>query len=493
MAEGQKKNLSRRTFAKVTALGVGGVAFAGLDPTKLMAKVPDKWDLDVDVVVVGAGGAGLAAAAIISAAGKSVIVLEKTPAMGGSSLICGGALSFAGTDMQAAENIKDSKELLYKDLMSVGENMNTPSLVKVYVDNQLETYEWLKQIGIKFKMVGIASGMSVPRAHYVTPSDVIKTLSDMAKAKGAKILTGTAATRLVQNDKGQICGVLAERSSRKLSYGARSGVILTSGGFSLNKELLAKFVPPMAKAKAIVGRGCQGDGLNMAWAYGADIRDTPYLKATFGFSLNAETINDSYQFFYHGGIIVNKEGRRFVNESKSYKLIGDAALVQTDAVGIQVFDSAAWDSAASKELRLITALQQKGVIYSAPTLQELAEKCGIPVSVLEETVREYNANVAKGVDPQFGRVTLAAAYGKPVKIEKPPFYSYPSTAFILGTYGGVLINDKTQVVDVFGNVIPRLFAAGEVIGGVHGAAYMTGTAFGKALIFGRIAGKTVLA
>jgi fumarate reductase flavoprotein subunit len=492
MAEEQGKSLSRRNFAKVTALGVGGLAFAGLDPAKVMARVPDKWDQDVDVVVVGAGGAGLAAAAIISTAGKRVVVLEKMPAIGGSSLICGGALSFAGTDMQAAENIKDSKELLYKDLMSVGENMNTPSLVQAYVDNQLETYEWLKQSGVKFKKIVIASGMSVPRAHYVAPPDVIKTLSDMAKAKDATILTGTAATRLVQDDKGQIRGVLAERGSRKLSYGARSGVILTSGGFSLNKELLAKFVPPMAKAKAIVGRGSQGDGLKMAWACGADIRDTPYIKATFGFSPTAETISDSFSIFYFGAIVVNKEGRRFVNESKSYKVLGDASLVQTDAVGIQILDSGVWDSAAQGP-RPLSALQQKGFIYSAPTLKELAEKCGIAANALEETVREYNANVGKGVDPQFGRVTLAAGYGKPVKIEKPPFYAFPSTACILGTYGGVLINDKTQVIDVFGNVIPGLYAAGEVVGGVHGVAYMTGTAFGKALIFGRIAGKTVLA
>jgi fumarate reductase flavoprotein subunit len=242
----------------------------------------------------------------------------------------------------------------------------------------------------------------------------------------------------------------------------------------------------------MVGLGTQGDGLKMAWAYGADIRDTPYIKATFGFSLNAESISDLALVFYYGAIIVNKEGRRFVNESKSYKVLGDAALVQTDAVGIQVFDSSIYEN-ASKGPRSLDALRQKGAIYSAPTLKELAEKCGIPPNAIEETVSEYNRNVAKGVDPQFGRVTLAAAYGTPVRIDKPPFYAFPSTGFILGTYGGVLINDQAQVVDVFGDIIPGLYAAGEVTGGVHGAAYMTGSAFGKALIFGRIAGKNISA
>jgi fumarate reductase flavoprotein subunit len=132
-------------------------------------------------------------------------------------------------------------------------------------------------------------------------------------------------------------------------------------------------------------------------------------------------------------------------------------------------------------------------IHSADSLADLAQKAGIPANVLVETVREYNANVEKGVDPQFGRTSLAGGFGKMVKIEKPPFYAFPSTAVILGTYGGILINNKAQVIDVFGDPIARLYAAGEVTGGVHGAAYMTGSAFGKAIIFGRIAGKNILA
>lgn len=489
----ERKNLSRRDFVKVTALGVGATAlFSGLDPRAIMAKVPKKWDQEVDILVVGAGGAGLAAAAMASSAGKSVLVLEKTPTVGGSSIICGGALAFAGTDMQAAENVKDSTDLFYKDMMTVGENVNVPVLVKAYMDNQLETYNWLKKLGVRFQKLGIASGMSVPRSHYVSPPDVIKVLSDAAKAKGAKILMETGAARLIQDEKtGNIRGVLAERKGKKYNYGARKGVILTSGGFSLNKELLAKFVPPMAKAKAIVGRGSNGDGLKMAWAYGADIQDMPYIKATFGFATNAESIKDFALVFYHGAIIVNKEGKRFVNESKSYKLVGDAALLQTDAVGLQIFDSAIRAATEKDPLSPVDALEKKGVIYSAPTLAELAQKVGVPPGALEDTVKDYNANVDKGVDPQFGRTTLVSAYGKPVKIEKPPFYAFPSNAVILGTYGGILINSKAQVVDVFGNVVPRLYAAGEITGGVHGAAYMTGTAFGKALIFGRLAAKNL--
>ena len=495
MSNQKDGRLSRRDFVKVTALGVGATTlFAGLDPRLAMAKLPKKWDQDADVVIVGAGGAGLAAAVQISGQKKSVILLEKMPTYGGSSLICGGALAFAGTDLQAKENVKDSNDLFYKDLMKVGEDQNVPALVKAYVDNQLETYEWLKKAGVKFIKLGIASGMSVPRSHYVIPADLLKILNDASKAHGVKFMMETAASRLVVDEKtGKVRGVQATKGGKTLYYGAKKGVILTSGGFSLNKELLAKFVPPMAFSKAMVGRGCNGDGLKMAWAVGADIKDMPYIKATFGFDLDAQTIKEDFTLmFYQGAIIVNKEGKRFVNESISYKLVGDAALVQKDAMGFQIYDAVIKKAGEKDPFGRTESLEKRGRIQSAPTLKELAQKIGVPADALEATVNEYNAGVDKGSDV-FGRKTLVAAFGKPVKIEQAPFYAFPSTAYILGTYGGILTNEKAQVVDVFGQTVPGLYAAGEIIGGVHGAAYMTGTAFGKALIFGRIAAKSVLA
>lgn len=491
----EQKGLSRRDFVKVAAAGVGAAAlFSGFNPKEVMAKLPKKWDAEADVVIVGAGGAGLAAAVQTTSQGKSVILLEKMPTIGGSSLICGGALAFAGTDLQASENVKDSNELFYKDLMKVGENANVPALVKAYVDNQLETYEWLKKAGVKFLKLGIASGMSVPRSHNVIPADVLKVLNNAAKASGVKTMMETAASRLVVDEKtGKVRGVQATRRGKTVFYGAKKGVILTSGGFSLDKEMLAKFVPPMAFSKAMVGRGSNGDGLKMAWAMGADIKDMPYIKATFGFDLEAQTIKDDFALmFYQGAIIVNKDGKRFVNESISYKLVGDAALVQKDAMGFQIYDAAIRKAGEKDPFGRTGSLESKGRIQSADTIKDLAQKIGVSADALEATVLEYNAGVDKGSDT-FGRKTLVAAFGKAVKIEQAPFYAFPSTAYILGTYGGILTNEKAQVVDIFGQSIPGLYAAGEIVGGVHGAAYMTGTAFGKALIFGRIAAKNILA
>ena len=498
MSNKNQKQTSTKVSRRSVLKGVAAAAAAGMVPFKMndayAAVAPDKWDEETDILVVGAGGAGFAAALEAANKGAKVIILEKLGYIGGSSTICGGALSFAGTDVQAANNIKDSNELFYEDLMKVGENINVPELVKAYIDNQLETYNWLKDLGVESKSVSASSGMSVPRAHYYPPSDLLKVLNTAGSDKGVKLILNTAAHKLAVDPKtGAVKGIFAVQGKKNIAYGAKKAVILTSGGFSLNKELLAKFVPPMAKAKAIVGLGSDGDGLKMAWACGADIQDMPYIKATFGFNLTPKTIaNDFALVFYHGAIIVNKQGKRFVNESLSYKLVGDAALVQTDAVGYQIFDQPIADSTAKDKLAAVENLIKRGDVLSAPSLAELAKLIGIDSTALEATVKEYNENVAKGEDPQFGRASLTSGYGKPVQIKTGPFYAFPSTAVILGTYGGILINGKAQVLDVHGDPIPGLYAAGEITGGVHGAAYMTGTAFGKALIFGRIAAKTAL-
>ena len=499
MSNKNQKQTSTKISRRSVLKGAAVAAAAGMIPFKMndayAAVAPDKWDEEADILVIGAGGAGFAAGLEAANTGAKVIILEKLAYIGGSSIICGAGLAFAGTDIQIANNVNDSNELFYKDFMDVGKNANIPELVKAYVDNQLETYNWLKDAGVEFvkNKVTVAAGTSVPRVHWFSPPQLIKALSTACEAKGVKLILETAAQKLALDPKtGNIKGVFAVQGKKNITYGAKKGVILASGGFSLNKELLAKFAPPLVKAKTIVGLGSHGDGLKMAWACGADIQDMPHVKATFGFSLNPKTMADDFFLVYYcGAIIVNKEAKRFVNESLSYKLVADAALVQTDAVGYQLFDQPICDEAIRRHEARMTNLLKRDIV-SAPTLAELAKLIGIDSATLEATVKEYNENVAKGVDPQFGRTTQTADYGKPSEIKTGPFYAWPSTAVLISTYGGILINGKAQVLNVYGEPIPGLYAAGEITGGVHGAAYVSGTAVGKALIFGRIAAKNAL-
>lgn len=443
-----------------------------------------------DVVIVGAGGAGLAAAVQAASQGAKVIVLEKMPYVGGSSAMCGGQLSFAGTDFQKANNVEDSTALFFDDMMKVGKNINDPKLVQAYMDNQLDTYYWLKDMGVKFLALNAYAGMSVPRAHTVNPADTIKILSQKAKDKGAQIYLNTAAQRLVQDSKGKVVGVIAKQGKETVTFQARKGVILASGGFIFNKQLLAQFVPAMTQASVSGGLGNTGDGLKMAWALGAGIADMPYIKATFGVHPESKSFNAYAANFYKGAIIVNKNGQRFVDESISYKLLADAAFQQPQGVGYQIFDSTMlggeWPGNKAQDY------EAKGWLFKANTIRELAEKAGLPADALEATVKRYNGFVDQGRDADFGRTSLTSGYGKMLKIQTPPFYAYPSTGMLIGTYGGITINPKAQVLNVFGEVIPGLYAAGEITGGMHGGAYMTGTAFGKAIIFGRIAAKSAL-
>ena len=256
----------------------------------------------------------------------------------------------------------------------------------------------------------------------------------------------------------------------------------------------------MAKADAISGAGTQGDGILMAQAMGADTLDTNYIKASYGFRLHPRVIQDMSLITYSGAIMVNKEGKRFVDESISYKLQGDASLAQTDGYSFQVFDKAILDYDVEHDtqgIEMMTALEKdpeaeakKGWIFYGNTIEEAAKKAGLDPKVLAETIKTYNEGIAAGKDA-FGRTSLTSGFGKPIPLTKPPFYIMPTTAALIGTYCGLKIDEKARVLDVYGNPIKGLYAAGEATGGVHGAAYMTGTAFGKAICFGRIAVDTI--
>jgi fumarate reductase flavoprotein subunit len=406
-------------------------------------------------------------------------------------------MSFAGTPDQEGKGIKDSPELFTKDLLEVGEHVNDPELLKAFMALNLDTYKWLKDKGIKIDDPRPNSGMSVPRSHQVSPAQVIMQLQKYATGKGAKVMTGAAAQRLVYDDAAKrISGVTARLRNREVAFKAGKGVILAAGGYSRNPDMLGQYTPLMRKAKVIAGLGTTGDGIKMALAYGADFIDTPYVKATYGTTMNPSTfMEDFMQYYYRGAVIVNKAGRRIANESSSYKLLGDAALAQPDGCGYQVFDSAIRE--AEYKLKKLTPEQiskfedRPGVIYRADTVKQVATLAGIDPAALEETIAKYNGYVKAGNDPEFGRQSLSGNYGKAVPVDKPPYYVMPSTAAVIATYCGVRITPKAEVIDVFGEIIPGVYAAGEMTGGFHGAAYMSGTAFCKAVVFGRIAARTI--
>jgi len=457
-----------------------------------------KWDRETDVVVAGGGLAGYCAAIEAAAAGANVLLLEKQPRIGGSTLLSSGFFAFAGTELQRTAGIDDSGQRLFDDLRKAGGEKNDSRLVQVYVDHQLENYEWLKRQGIRFGSVELSSAQSVPRTHPLDIAKLMEHLITVARDSGrVQTLLDTPVERLLRaGTDGRVTGVRTRSGGAATNIRARCGVVLATGGFTRSERLLELFAPHQAKAVHYGGTGNTGDGLLMAWQLGAGFCDMAHIKGTFGFHPDSRTREGrgwTKLPMYRGAIAVNKHGRRYVDESSSYKLLGDAVLQQPDAIAWQIFDQDIMDTAVDGVSPFdFRDAQRRGLIQQADTLQALAEEAGIDTTQVQETVARYNGYVASGHDAEFGRDGLSTHYGGLRKIARAPFYAYASTSAVIGTYCGLTVDTDTRVLDVFGEPIPGLYAAGEIMGGFHGVAYMTGTALGKCLIFGRISGHTAV-
>jgi len=443
------------------------------------------------VLIVGAGLAGFTAALSAAEAGAEVTLVEKGSHHGGSTVLSGGGFAFAGTDAQEAAGIHDTSELLRDDLLKAAKGRGDPGLADLFVERQLDTYQWLRGHGVEFGPVALASSMSVPRAHPVNPHRMMEALrTKISRTNRITYWNDCAAERIVPGRSPEdSLSVAIRRNGSTRDLGVSAGVVIATGGFSQSEMLLERYVPHLRPALRGGGAGNTGDGFLMGLALGADHRDVGYIKGTFGFSLKGGTPPMLLISMYEGGIIVNLHGKRFVDESISYKLIGDACLRQPDGVGLQIFDSRIMDRSSpvptTNDFRLA---EDRGLLVRADTLAQLAELLQIDPRALSETVGRYNSAVREGFDAEFGRRGLGGGFGQLAPIAAAPFYGFPCSTAVIATYCGLAVDRSMQIVNPYGVPVPRVFAAGEVVGGLHGEDYMSGSALSKAAIFGRVAG-----
>jgi fumarate reductase flavoprotein subunit len=443
---------------------------------------------EFDLLVIGAGIAGLTVATSAAESGLDVGLIEKTGAIGGSSAMSGGWFAFAGTAEQEASGVHDSLEHFRRDLLEVGAHRNDPALVDAYLENQLDTYVWLKEHGADFGEVAISSGQSVPRGHSTRIREVLQSLHEHFQDHGGTTFFDHQARWLVRDADNRVSGVEVDTPEGPVVMHARRGVVITAGGFSRSRELLAVFAPEQLAGIPYGGLGNTGDGLRMAWKIGAGLADMSSISGTYG--SHPETTDDQHELltsFYMGGIIVNSRGKRFIDESLDYKTLGSAVLTQPDAMAFQVFDaSARAKSRRGIALKDMDTLEDLGHLLKADTLEDLADIAGIPKGDLGRTVQRYNGAARGETADEMGRTHLCNGVGELKPIETGPFYAYAAKTLMTTTYGGLTITPRGEVTDVGGDVIEGLYAVGEVTGGFHGTGYMTGTSLGKGAVFGRI-------
>ena len=463
--------------------------FALTVATPGLCDVPKKWDRSADVVIVGAGGAGLAAA--VSAAEKkvSVIVLEKMPNIGGNTIISGGGFNTADPERQKRQGIEDSFEHHFRQTLAAGDYRADPEKVKILTYQGLDALHWLESYGMKFNdNVTQIYGALHPRTHNPLEAKgfgYIKTLKAAADNLGVQILTEMKVEEIIREKQleGRVLGVRVTNKSGKPVYvQAKKAVVLASGGFGANKEMRALHDPRMRDLTTTNAPHATGEVLTQAMDIGAYTVGMDHIQCNPG-APPGRTLRVLLHMDTSRYILVDQRGKRFVAEDERRDVIREAILNLPEKYGFSVVDNTGYDFHDEIAKKTVLKGVETGDAFTADTLEELAKKMGVPPDAFVETIKKYNEFVDAQSDSDFGKKIHNLK-----KIEKAPFWSCFSGMSVHHTMGGLNINTKTQVLDRSGKVIPALYAAGEVTGGIHGANRVGGNAIPDTMVFGRIAG-----
>ena len=532
---------SGATFAGITRQAVIeamrlALENAGVNPDDYLRELADDetsvdMTIETDIAVIGAGGAGMVAALTASDAGKSVLVLESQPAVGGNSVKSTGGMNAAKTEWQdanefgenaglektlataaekyadneaittlaatvkeqweawqaAPEGYFDSPELFALDTLIGGKGLNDPELVNTLVNNSAAAIEWLSTVGADLHNVAAFGGASVKRIHRPVNEEgktvsvgayMIPILEQACAARNnLAILTDVTAEKLLTDETGAVVGVEAVgKAGNKITVKAKA-VILATGGFGANLEMVSSYAPQLEGFMTTNAAGIQGQGILMATELGAatvdmdQIQIHPTVQADTA-SLITEGLRGD------GAILVNADGKRFIDEVGTRDVVSAAEIAQPGSFSWLVVDQKMVDASS-----VIQGYINRGLMISGESYEELAANLGIPADAFAATMEAWNGCVAEKNDPEFGRTSFANP------LDTAPYYAVKVTAGIHHTMGGLKIDPQTRVLKEDGTVIPGLFAAGEVTGGVHGGNRLGGNAVADIVVFGRIAGE----
>ncbi|MBV0930875.1 flavocytochrome c [Lentilactobacillus sp. IMAU92037] len=436
-----------------------------------------------DIIIIGSGSAGLTAAFEAHKLGKNPVVLEKMPTLGGDTKRASSGMNAAETFVQKEHGIKDSIQNFYDETFVGGGKTNDQDLLKYFTANGADAIKWLADEGIKLDDLTTTGGMSVPRAHRPSStapvgaflvSGLLKRIAD----EQIPVFTGVTVTKLNEAD-GRISGVTITTENGEATINAPA-VILATGGYGASPKLLKKYRPDLVKYKTTNQPGNTGDGIYLAEQVGAKLVDMDQVQVhptvqqdTDHVYLIGETVRGE------GAILVNHAGQRFVDELTTRDRV-TAAINQLDEGGAYLI----FDQGIRDRVKAIDFYDHVGLVKSGETLAELAATTGLQPDNLKKTVSDWNKAVISKQDSKFGRTT-----GMNREIDHGPYFSIHIAPAVHYTMGGVKATPQTQVVNSDGNIIGGLFAAGEVVGGLHGNNRIGGNSIAETVVFGLQAGR----
>lgn len=541
----EKTKLSRRDFVGGASLGIAAIAGSAVlsactpstgNPSDNDTTSNIVWDEEYDIVIAGSGGAGHAAAleALQKDSSLSVVIFESMSTIGGNSGLNRGNYGAVGTDIQKKQGETDiffkddTPDLYFAEKCKLGDYRMDPKLTRIFVDKCLEGYHWLNDLGVSFQKVkmydeaipapeniqGLKLRMNFnpdfSNGDWVGPqskgrhhnsatyngvtggSAAIRAMSDAAEALGDfSVVTETKVVEVIraENLTGDVLGVKVKDAYGTRAVKARKGVILAAGGFTANPEMLRKHDPRMPEGIGNTGvEGVDGSCIIAAQDIGADVRGMDFIQHGFeGTAANGKAFIAKRGFC----IQVDSTGKRFWKETESKATYRDARVTLLHELGHNLWYSIT-DAPAIEALGIkpenIESGQKAGTFWVADTIEDLAKAIGLPADVLSETVATWNQYCDAGEDADFGQESRYLR-----KVQTPPFYGESRAYFAHSTPGGLCVDENTQVLDRRGNTIPRLYAAGEITGGLHGTERNGGCSWTECVVFGRIAGASVAA
>ncbi len=499
MSEEKKMMISRRkVLAGAAAAGAAAVAASVFSPSEAKAvPAPKKWDETVDVIVVGTGYAGLAAAIEAKDGGAgNVLIIDKAPILGGNSIISTGGYNCADPERQKKQNIEDSPELHYKQTLAGGDFRGDPEKVRYLADHALDGLHWLEKCGVEFEpTVFTIVGALHPRSHMAVKGGrgtaIFNAMKKQVDDRKIPIRHNCAMSAVVREKElqGDVLGLQVKQGKQIKYIKARRGIVLATGGFGADIPFRSKYAPQYDKELPTTNvPWATGEGLTYAQDVGSDVIGMDYIQLLVSCNALTKKFGDMATVGIDRAIFVNVNGDRFVAEDARRDVLSGGSLNQPGKFFFWVGDDLAQKRYNAEYTKKIL---EKGLCFTAPTLEELAkilqEKFKTPPEKFLATVKRYNELVASGKDTDFGKTSVNL---KP--IEKGPFWASPAQAGVHHTMGGLRTKGTSgQVLDRNGAIIPRLYAAGEVTGGVHGTNRIGGNAIPDCIVFGRLTGQNV--